>query len=95
MEKTAVGVAVMVRKNLSIGMLCCGIVWVVVVVLIVGRGDKRAVTELSFPHVTTKILAYSGVFGFFIFFLNVPTQNTFSKYNVNSIFQTPFFETKC
>ena len=31
MEKTAVRVAVMVRKNLSIGMLCCGIVWVVFV----------------------------------------------------------------
>ena len=29
------------------------------------RGDNRAVTELSFAHVTIKTLAYSGVFGFF------------------------------
>ena len=31
----------------------------------VGRGDNRAVTELSFAHVTNKTWAYSGVFGFF------------------------------
>ena len=30
--------------------------------LLVGRGDNRAVTELSFAHVTW---AYFGVFGFF------------------------------
>ena len=34
-------------------------------ICIVGRGDNRAVTELSFAHVTTKTLANSGVFGFF------------------------------
>ena len=30
-----------------------------------GGGGNRAVTELSFGHVTTKTWAYSGVFGFF------------------------------
>ena len=30
-----------------------------------GRGNNRAMTELSFGHVTTKTWAYSGVFGFF------------------------------
>ena len=30
-----------------------------------GGRDNRAVTELSFGHVTTKTSAYSGEFGFF------------------------------
>ena len=30
-----------------------------------GGGDKRAVTELGFAHVTTKSLAYLGMFSFF------------------------------
>ena len=33
--------------------------------LLVGWGDNKAVTELSFGHVTSKTWAYSGVFGFF------------------------------
>ena len=49
----------------------------------VGRMDNRAVKELSFAHVTTKIWAYSRVFGFIrkIFgektFPPHPTQITF------------------
>ena len=34
-----------------------------------GRGDNRGVTKLGFAHVTTKTLAYLGVFGLFSFFL--------------------------
>ena len=36
-----------------------------VVSRMLGGGDKRAVTELGFAHVTTKSLAYLGMFGFF------------------------------
>ena len=35
---------------------------------LIGRGDNRAVTALSFAHVTTKTRACAGVFGFFRFF---------------------------
>ena len=33
--------------------------------LVGGGGDSGAVTELGFPHVSTKTWAYLGVFGFF------------------------------
>ena len=36
-----------------------------VLVLWIGRGDNRAVTELGFAHVNTKTYAYLGVLGFF------------------------------
>ena len=57
--------------------------------ILVGRGDSRAVTELSFTHVTTKTWAYFGVFGFFITkfckIMPPPTQATFWKYNGKSL----------
>ena len=49
-----------------------------------GGGDNRAVTELSFVHITTKTWTYCGVFGFFR-----------RKKNCQEIFSprlNPFFE---
>ena len=56
------------------------VVFVVVIVhlsLVGGRegGDKRAVTELNFAHVTTITWAYFKVFGFFLE-KNIVNQNS-------------------
>ena len=60
----------------------------------VGEGDTRVVTKLGFAHVTTKTLAYLGVFGFFrIFFGNKfspPGQSHFENTMGNPFFETPF-----
>ena len=62
-------------------------------------GDNRAVTELSFGHVTTKTWAYSGVFGFFrkTFWQKncpPPPKSLFENTMGNPFFGTPFFGTK-
>ena len=55
-----------------------------------GGGDNRAATELGFRHVTTKTWAYSGVFGFRIFFVTKsvppPSPKSFFENTMGNIF---------
>ena len=56
---------------------------------VLGKGDNRTVTELSFAHVTTKIWAYSGVFSFLRFFL-VKTKTPSPKERFQNKMENPF-----